>query len=137
MKTTKTLLIILITLTITFISGIAMYSTMAEVKTMDFVIYAGIFLLVVFSISIYFKRYRDEKKGLTAEDELSQRIKEKAAAYSFGASFYLWTLILLSTLDSDINNEVLIGIGILGMGLIFTGFWIFMNSKGIDSGNSN
>ena len=137
MKTSKTLLIILIALTIFFISGVAIYSSMATLEIMDLVIYSSIFIIVAYSIYIFYKRYRDEKRGLTAEDELSKRIKERAGAYSFGASFYLWTLILLATLDSKISNEVIIGIGIAGMGILFSGFWIYLNNKGIDIGNSN
>jgi len=137
MKNTKTLLFILIGLTLTFVIGIAMYSTVAEIKIMDYVIYTAVGLIVVFTIITYFKRYLDEQKGLTTEDELSQRIKERAAAHSFGASFYLWTLILLSTLDSNLDKEIILGIGIIGMGLLFAGFWIYQNNKGIDSGNSN
>ena len=128
---------VLIGLTLTFVVGIAMYSTMSEIETMDYVIYATVGLIVLFSILVILKRFKDEKKGLVAEDELSLKIKQKAAANSFTASIYLWTVILLFTIDSNLDNETLLGIGIVGMGLIFVGFWIFHSNKGIYSENSN
>lgn len=137
MRNKKIVLFALIGLTLTFITGIAFYSTMAELMPVDYVIYAGIGSIVLFSIIAIFKQLRDEKKGLVTEDELSRKIKQKAAANSFTASIYLWTMILLFTMDSNIDNEILLGIGIVGMGLIFIGFWLYHNNKGIESENPN
>ena len=47
------------------------------------------------------------------------------------------TNILLFTIDSNIENEILLGFGIAGMGLMSVGFWFYHNKKGIDDGNSN
>ncbi len=137
MKSTKTIMFALIGLTLTFGAGIAMYSTMAEIKPMEYIIYAAVGLIVVFSLARVVKNLKDEKKGFTIEDELSQKIKLRAGANAFTASFYLWTMILLFTIDSNIENEILLGIGIVGMGLMFVGFWFYHDKKGIDDGNSN
>ncbi|RKY92384.1 MAG: hypothetical protein DRQ01_06375, partial [Ignavibacteriae bacterium] len=127
----------LIGLTLTFGAGIAMYSTMAEIKPMEYIIYAAVGLIVVFGLVRVVKNLKDEKKGLITEDELSQKIKLRAGANAFTASFYLWTMIMLFTLDSNISNEILLGIGIVGMGLTFVGFWLYHNNKDIDDGNTN
>ena len=137
MKNLKTLLAVLIGLTITFAGGIAMYSTMAEIKTIEYVIYAAIGLIVLLSVILIFKRLNEQKKGLVTEDELSRTVKLRAAANSFTASIYLWTMILLFTMDSDISNEILLGLGIAGMGLEFIGFWIYHNNKGLGSEDAN
>lgn len=106
-----------------------MYSTMTELVVTDYLIYSAIGLIAFFSIVVAFRNLKAEKKGLIVEDELSRKIKEKAAANSFTASIYLWTMILLFTIDSNIRNETLLGIGIVGMGLIFIGFWFYHNNK--------
>ncbi len=137
MKNTKTIMFALIGLTLTFGAGIAMYSGMVEIKPIEYIIYAAVGLIVIFSLVRVVKNLKDEKKGLTTEDELSQKIKLRAGANAFTASFYLWTMILLFTTDSAIENEILLGIGIVGMGLIFVGFWFYHNNKGIESENSN
>jgi hypothetical protein len=137
MKSTKTMMFFLIGLTLTFVVGIAVYSTMAEIKPIEYIIYVAVGLIVIFGLVRGVKNLKDEKKGLTTEDELSQKIKLKAGANAFNASFYLWAMILLFTIDSNIENEILLGIGIVGMGLIFVGFWFYHNNNGIESENSN
>jgi peptidoglycan/LPS O-acetylase OafA/YrhL len=137
MKSTKTMIIALISLTLTFVAGVAMYSTMSEIKPIEYIIYAAVGLIVIFGLVKGLKNLKDEKKGLTTEDELSQKIKLRAGANAFTASFYLWAMILLFTIDSNINNEIILGIGIAGMGLIFIGSWLYYNNKGIDDGNPN
>jgi hypothetical protein len=136
MKSSKTIMLILIGLTLSFSAAIIMYSTMAEIKPIEYSIFGAVGLLVIFSIIQVFKKLKDEKRGLTTEDELSKKIKLKAGANAFMASFYLWTMILLFTLDSALSNEIIIGIGIFGMGLLFVGFWVYHNRKGINDENS-
>jgi uncharacterized membrane protein YuzA (DUF378 family) len=137
MKKTRTILYLLIGLTVTFVVGITMYSTVAEIKPIEYLIYGIVGLLVIFSILRVFKNLKDENKGLTTEDELSKKIKLKAGANAFMASFYLWTMILLFTMDSSFSNEIILGIGIFGMGVLFVGFWVYHNNKGINDGNQN
>jgi uncharacterized membrane protein len=137
MKTTKATMFALIGGTLTFAAGIAVYSIMSEIKPIEYIIYAAVGLIVIFGLVKGIKNLKDEKKGLTTEDELSQKIKLRAGANAFTASFYLWTVILLFTIDSNINNEIILGIGIVGMGLIFVAFWFYHNNKGIDDGNSH
>lgn len=135
MKSTKVTLILLIGLTFMFVAGVGMYSMMAEINPLDYSLYAGIVLIVIFGIIMTLKRLKDEKKGLTVDDELSQQIKDKAGAHAFTASFYLWTMILLFTGNGRVNHEVALAIGIVGMGVLFLGFWAFFNKQGIGSGN--
>jgi hypothetical protein len=75
----------------------------------------------------------ESKKGLTTEDELSKKIREKAASHSFAISFYLWTMILAFTIDSGIDGKTLLEVGLIGMCLIYGGFWFYYYNKGIDS----
>jgi hypothetical protein len=142
MKNTKATMFALIGGTLTFGAGIAVYSTMAEIKPIEYIIYAAVGLIVIGLIVIFglvraVKNLKDEKKGLTIEDELSKRIKEKVAAKSFYASFYIWTMIIVFTVDSKIRSEILLGIGVVGMSLIYIGIWLYHNKKGLEDENSN
>lgn len=137
MKNTKVLLIILIGLTLTFFGGVVVYSTQAEIKVVEYAIYGAVGLIVLFSIALIFKRFKDEKKGLVTEDELSRNVKQKAAANSFVASFYLWTAILLLLNNGSLGNEIPLGIGIIGMALLFLGFWAYQSTRGNVSEYSN
>jgi hypothetical protein len=137
MKNTKATMFALIGGTLTFGAGIAVYSTMAEIKPIEYIIYAAVGLIVIFGLVRAVKNLKDEKKGLTIEDELSKRIKEKVAAKSFYASFYIWTMIIVFTVDSKIRSEILLGIGVVGMSLIYIGIWLYHNKKGLEDENSN
>ena len=88
-------------------------------------------LIVAFSAYFGFKRIKDEKKGLPADDEMSEMIKQKAAARAFAYSFYTWLAILIFTTDSNLDIEVPIGLGILIMGVLFIGFWMYYLKKGL------
>lgn len=134
MKKTKTMLIIMLAGTVTFSAGLWAYSTMEPLGTFEIAIAVLVALIVIFSLVIGMKRIKDEKKGLTPEDELSKSIKQKAAATAFMYSFYLWTAIILFMVDTKHSIEIPIGIGIMGMGLLFIGFWIYYSKTGIDNG---
>ena len=137
MKKTKTLLIITISLAVTYIAGIFAYATMSPIDMMDYVVFAGIGLIVIFSLLLVLKRYQDEKKGLVTEDELSRQVKEKAASRAFIFSIYWWTMIMMFTMDTHISHETILGIGIMGMGLIFLGLWYYYNKEGIANENTH
>lgn len=136
MKSTKTMLWVLLGGTFTFIAALFTYSTMKPLGTFEYVVAGMVFAVVVFSLILGYKRLTDEKNGLTVDDELSNLIKQKAAASSFLYPFYVWTLIIIFTFDSHLSVEVPIGIGIFGMALLFIGFWIYYSNKGISNEDS-
>lgn len=89
-----------ITEIVTFTVGVAAYLTTAEAIPFDYVVYASFALLVAFSFVAGVKRLKDQRKGLAVDDELSQQIRQKAASHAFIASFFLWSMILVITVNS-------------------------------------
>jgi len=128
------MLIMMLAGTLTFSAGLWLYSTIETLGTFEITVAVLVALMVIFSLFIGIKRLQDEKKGLTPEDELSKSIKQRAAAMAFMYSFYLWTFIIIFTVDSALRIEIPIGIGIMGMGILFIGFWIYYSKTGIDNG---
>jgi hypothetical protein len=96
-------------------------------------------VLVIVSISMYFKfiSYKSEQNGLTAEDEFSKMIKEKAAANSFNWSIYMWTFAILFLIDSQPRTKIIMGLGIVGMGLIFFLNWLYLSKMGLSDENND
>lgn len=123
--------------TVTFSVALWFYSTKAPLDTLEYGVIALVAIVTLFSIVIASKRIRDENRGLPAEDEFSKRVKEKAAAGAFSASFPMWTMILIFFMDKEIDLEIPVGAGILVMGLIFVGLYIYYSSKGIPDENEN
>lgn len=137
MKNTKTMLLPFLSLVVTFAVGLWLYSSMDKLGIFEFTVAGFVVIAVIVSLTIGIKRMKDQKMGLAVEVELSHRIKQKAAASAFFNSFYLWTLIAMFTIDSNLRIEIPIGIGILGMSLLFIGFRIYYSKSGIIDENSN
>ncbi len=63
------------------------------------------------------KKDKEEKAGLTVEDELTTKIKYKSGYYAYLASMYMWMFIFLFK-DKFPDIETMLGGGILLSGLI-------------------
>ncbi len=83
------------------------------IHTIFFSIYIAI--LGVFAIG----NIRAKMLGLPTEDELSKKIKEKAAAYSFYSSMVLWVVIVLINDIMKLNPRELMGVGVYCMAILF------------------
>ena len=96
------------------------------------VIAGFVVFVVIFSLIVGLKKIRDAKKNLPVEDELSNAIKQKAAAMAYAFSFYIWVFILLFFSNKETSIDIAVGMGIIASGVSFIGFWIFYSMKGID-----
>lgn len=132
MNKIRLLLIFILAGTVTFSVGLWLYSTESKLETRELLIAGLVLILVVFSFVIGLKKMKDVKKGLPADDELSNSIKQKAAAMAFMYSFYMWLFIIVFMTDKEMRVDIPLGIGILGMGLLFFGFWAYYSKKGIN-----
>lgn len=137
MKSTKTALILVLVGAVMFSGGLWLYSTGKSLGLLEIGTAILVLVVVVLSLFVGLKRIKDEKKGLPVDDELSLRIKQKAGASAFSVSFILWPIILIFTMDSDLDVRIPIEIGILAMGLIFIGFWIYYSRMGLKDENQN
>lgn len=66
-----------------------LYLAKAPFDTVGYYIFGLSMLLIGFGLYFKLQTYKSEKAGLTSEDELSKRIKEKAAAKTFSTSICL------------------------------------------------
>jgi len=81
-------------------------------KGLDLIISILIIIIGVIALIGAFKRDKEEKKGLTLEDELSRLIKYKSGYYTYLWSMYMWLFIFLLK-DKFPNVETMLGGGIL------------------------
>lgn len=82
-------------------------------------LYIFILIIVIGAIALFraFKKDKEEKAGLTTEDEMSTLIKYKSGYYAYMASMYMWLFIFLFK-DKFPDIETMLGGGILLSGLI-------------------
>jgi uncharacterized membrane protein YhaH (DUF805 family) len=90
-----------------------------------------IILIVGFAVYLAVNRLRSVRRGEPAEDELSKKILQKASSFSFYASLYLWVAMIFVNDRIQLDTEVLIGTGILGMAVIWVVLVIFFKIRGI------
>ena len=138
MKKIKTSLILILSGTVTFTIALWLYSTKAPITGFEITTAILVLVLVTVSVIIGVRKLKDLKKGIPIEDELSKKIKQKAAATAFVVSIWLWTMLLIFFGNKDIKPTILIGIAIIGSGIIFFALLAYYSKTGIGGdGNEN
>lgn len=134
MAKTKLYLTVFLIGTVVLGAGMWFYQIQTDLNLLEILAFGGIGLVVVFTTYVAVQRLKNERQGLPGEDELTVKVNEKAASRSFMGAIYLWTILYAFAFDSGISANILLGIGIMGMVLMFAGFWIYYNQTGIDHG---
>jgi uncharacterized membrane protein len=93
-----------------------------------------IILLVAMGIYVAISRVRRVNRGEPVEDEFSKKILQKASSISFYVSLYLWVAMIFVNSRTDMDTEVLLGTGILGMAVIWVVLVVFFKIRGLKNG---
>jgi len=105
-------------------------STTKPISISEIAMYGALMLIVGFAVFIAIRRMKAAKEGLATEDELSKKVLQKASSMAFYTSLYWWLFLMYFTEKSKFENHNQIGVGILGMALLFAAFWVYYNYKG-------
>jgi peptidoglycan/LPS O-acetylase OafA/YrhL len=97
----------------------------------DFLKFGVILLILIFAIFFGIRRLKSVRNGEPAEDELSKKVLGKAAAMSYYISVYLWLAIMYFCDRINLPNHTLIGVGIVGMAVVFAVCWLVVNFTGL------
>ena len=127
----RTVILFIIAALVLITTGIWYFNTLNKTDLLELSSIAVIVLVVVFALFLGFKRIRSLKRNEPTEDELSKKILMKSASLSYYISIYLWLCIMYLSDKTKLENHSLIGIGILGMAIIFALCWIFVYLRGI------
>lgn len=76
-------------------------------------------------------RFTAWKNKEPAEDEYTKKIMLKTSSYSFYISLYLWLLVSYFSEGSGMDTQRIIGLGIVGMAVVFVISWIFVKLIGL------
>jgi peptidoglycan/LPS O-acetylase OafA/YrhL len=112
-------------------TGLWFFSSSNKLNLTDFLGLAVIIIVVGFAVFIGYIKFTSAKRGEPAEDELSKKVMQKAASWSYYISLYLWLAIMYFSDRLKYETHTLIGAGILGMAVIFTVCWLVFNFRGI------
>ena len=90
-----------------------------------------IIVLAGFGLYIAYRRFSGARKGEPPEDELSKRILQKTAAWSYYISLYMWVFMIWLKDRVTLDTEQVLGAGILSMAVIFFLCWIVIRFRGL------
>ena len=110
--------------------GLWIFSSSGNFKPADIASFGIIILVVAFAVFIGVKRLKSAKRGEPPEDELSKKVMRKTSSLSFYISLYLWLAIMYFSDKLNYETHTIIGIGILGMAVVFAVCWLVINFTG-------
>jgi peptidoglycan/LPS O-acetylase OafA/YrhL len=127
----KTILVFGIALIVLITTGLWISKSSGFLNSSDALSLGVVLCLVAFAIYIGFRRLQGSRRGEPAEDELSRNLLRRTASLSYYLSLYFWVGILFIKDRITISTEELLGMGILGMAVIYAISWIILNIRGI------
>lgn len=78
-----------------------------------------VIFLVGFGIYFGIRRLKSERLNEPVEDEMSKQMLQKSSSIAFYISLYLWIALMYIADKKIFESDIVFGIGILGMGLVF------------------
>lgn len=121
----RTILIILVALLVLISSLLWIFMLRGNISKGEVLQFGIIILLVLFALYIVYERIAGIRRGQPAEDELSKSLLQKAAASSYYISLYLWVFMIYLKDRIEMDTELMLGSGILGMGIVFALSWLY------------
>ena len=119
--------LLMISISISVIAGmvVSLLSTDKSISSREWGMIAALVLVVGFALFLAFRRLRAVKEDLPAEDEMSKKILRSGAATSYYLSLYFWLALMFFEDRIQMDTHSLIGLGIMGMAVIFALSWIY------------
>lgn len=108
-----------------------LFYSMQEFNILDSLHVIVIVLVLIFAGYVGFKRLSGAKRGEPDEDEMSKKIIQKTAAYSYYISLYWWVVLMIIKDRVLMDSDQLIGTGILGMAISFAICWMVLHFRGV------
>ena len=122
---------LLVSVTVLATTAFWFFGMEKSVNAHDIVSFGIIIVLVGFGIWFAVRRFSAVRSGEPQEDELSKRIVQKTAAWSYYISLYMWVFMLWLKDRVEMDTEEVLGAGILSMAVIFMLCFIFHRLRGI------
>ncbi len=105
-----------------------------SVETPEVFMIAGVVIIVGFALFFGWQRLNSLRAKEPVEDELSKQILVKSSSLSYYISIYLWLFIMYMSDKTTLESHALIGLGIMGMAMVFFLSWLFIKLRGLRNG---
>jgi peptidoglycan/LPS O-acetylase OafA/YrhL len=102
-----------------------------SISATEIITFGIIVILVGFGLFFAYRRITGVRRGEPGEDELSKKIMQKTAAWSYYISLYMWVFMIWLKDRVTLDTEEVLGAGILSMAVIFFLCWTVIRIRGI------
>lgn len=106
-------------------------SSSGSMFSLDFIIIPYLIVVFIFGLYMGVSRLLSLRNSEPIDDEMSKKIKMKAASYSYYISLYMWILVIFLKDRINYDKDELFGIGIVIMSFIFITTWSILRLRGI------
>lgn len=127
----KSILVFVIAGLLLVTTGIWFFTSQKTIGMTEYMQFGIIAIVIAFSVYLGVRRLGSVSRGEPAEDELSKKIMKRTAALSYFISLYMWLGLGFFSDRIKLETHSIIGIGIVGMAIVFAGCWMFFNFRGI------
>ena len=124
-------LALLVSLTVLATTAVWFFGIEKKVSLPEILSFGIIVILVGFGLFFAYRRLSSARRGEPQEDELSKRVMQKTAAWSYYISLYMWVFMIWLKDRVTLDTEQVLGAGILSMAVIFFACWIVIRLRGI------
>lgn len=124
-------LALLVSLTVLATTAYWFFGIEKNVSAPEILNFIIIIVLVGFGLLFAYRRFASAKRGEPIEDELSKKVVQKTAAWSYYISLYMWVFMIWLKDRVTLDTEQVLGAGILSMAVIFFACWIIIRLRGI------
>jgi len=124
-------LALLVSLTVLATTAVWFFGIEKKVSVPEILSFGIIVILVGFGLFFAYRRLSSARRGEPQEDELSKRVMQKTAAWSYYISLYMWVFMIWLKDRVTLDTEQVLGAGILSMAVIFFACWIVIRLRGI------
>jgi len=127
----KSILIFVVSAMVLATTALWIFSTGLNLSKAEIMQFVVILVVVVFALYLGIMRFKSAKRGEPADDEMTKKVLKSSAAASYYISLYLWLIILYLKDRIILDMEVWLGMGILGMAVIWALTWVFYHFRGV------
>lgn len=127
----RALIALVVSLIVLASTALWFFKTEKSVTPPELLTFGIIIVLVGFGLYFAYMRFTGARRNEPPEDELSKRILQKTAAWSYYISLYMWVFMIWLKDRVTLDTEQVLGAGILSMAVIFCLCWIVIRFRGI------
>lgn len=127
----KGFLALLVSVLVLAASALWFFNVEKPIAATEIVTFGVIVVLVGFGLYFAIRHFSSAARGEPQDDELSKKMMEKTAAWSYYISLFMWVFMIWLKDRITMGTEEVLSAGIISMAVIFFACWLAIKLRGI------